>query len=191
MRSLTEPRNYRLVLSLAFFIFFFTNGARGKNFLTEKQLFEIEILDHTDPSESKKILDIVFNSHKSRKISKKKMLVLLYKYFLDTSYERIEAIKQRQDEGGHMSEEEEDILVSVHLLENYIDTVISEQNSLGRKIANELLSKDNFSKFTQKNHQKILRKLNDDIFNDPFALDPGIHHEDLEEKEEDMFDIDL
>lgn len=189
MRSNFEPKSHTVALYTTFFIFLLSSRADCKTFLTEEQLFEIEILDHTDPEESKKILDIVFTSGK--RINRKKMLVLLYKYFLDTTYDKINDIKFRQDQGGQMTDAEEDILVSAHLLENYIDGFIAQQNNLGRKIATELLDKGRFSEFTRKNHQKILKKLNDDIFNDPFALDPGIHHENLEEKEEDIFDIDL
>jgi hypothetical protein len=76
-----------------------------------------------------------------------------------------------------MSDDEEDILVNVHLIENYLEDIIQQRANFSKKLAMSLLDKEKFNKFTTQNHQKILKKLNDRIHDDPFVLDAGIHGE--------------
>lgn len=150
--------------------------------MSEKDLFAIEVLDHSKPEDRQKIFDIIFNSQihtgGDARIDKKRMLVLLYKFLLEESYDHIEDIKKKQAKGKYMSDYEEDILVNVHLIENYLDNIIEQRANFSKKLAMSLLDKEKFNKFTSKNHQKILKKLNDQIHDDPFVLDAGIHGED-------------
>lgn len=106
------------------------------------------------------------------------MLVLLYKFLLEESFDHIEDIKKKQAKGKYMSDYEEDILVNVHLIENYLEDIIQQRANFTKKLAMSLLDKEKFNKFTTQNHQKILKKLNDRIHDDPFVLDAGIHGED-------------
>lgn len=72
---------------------------KDKNFLTEKELFSIEVLDHSKPEDRQKIFEIIFssqsNSTEDPKINKKRMLVLLYKFLLDESFERVQEIERK------------------------------------------------------------------------------------------------
>lgn len=149
--------------------------------MSEKDLFAVEVLDHSKPEDRQKIFDIIFNSQiKSGQtgIDKKRMLVLLYKFLLEESFDHIEDIKRKQSKGKYMSDYEEDILVNVHLIENYLEDIIQQRANFTKKLAMSLLDKEKFNKFTTQNHQKILKKLNDRIHDDPFVLDAGIHGED-------------
>jgi hypothetical protein len=64
--------------------------------MSEKDMFAIEVLDHSKPEDRQKIFDIIFNNEMRRGadhgIDKKRMLVLLYKFLLDESYDHIEDI---------------------------------------------------------------------------------------------------
>jgi len=64
--------------------------------MSEKDLFAIEVLDHSDPEDRQKIFNLIFNSEikngGDKGIDKKRMLVLLYKFLLDESYDHIEDI---------------------------------------------------------------------------------------------------
>jgi predicted metal-binding protein len=80
------------------------------------------------------------------------MLVLLYKFLLEESYDHIEDIKKKQAKGKYMSDYEEDILVNVHLIENYLDNIIEQRANFSKKLAMSLLDKEKFNKFTSKNH---------------------------------------
>lgn len=149
--------------------------------MSEKDLFAIEVLDHSKPEDRQKIFNIIFNSQMKQggdqRIDKKRMLVLLYKFLLDESYDHIEDIKEKQAKGKYMSSDEEDILVNVHLIEDYLEDIIQQRANFSKKLAMSLLDKEKFNKFTSQNHQKILKKLNDQIHDDPFVLDAGIHGE--------------
>lgn len=159
-----------------------------RNFFTEKELFHIEILDHSKPEERKKIFDMVFNSKNS--INKKKTLLLLYKFFLDESLENIQEIKKKQKRGKFMTEAEEDILVNVHLLEKYLDTMKTGENGeYPQKLVLSLLDKETFNAFLTGNFKQILKDLNDRVFNNPFVLDAGIHHEHDEDDQILRFDL--
>jgi NTP pyrophosphatase (non-canonical NTP hydrolase) len=149
--------------------------------MSEKDLFAIEVLDHNKPEDRQKILDIIFNGEMEKnddpKINKKRMLVLLYKFLLEESYEHVAEIKRKQMRGKYMNRYEEDVLVNVHLIENYLEGVIEQRANFSKKLAMSLIDKEKFNKFTSQNHSKILEQLNDAMHNDPFILDAGIHGE--------------
>ena len=148
--------------------------------MSERDLFAIEVLDHEKQEDRHKIFDIIFNSSSVNnngdpKINKIRMLVLLYKFFLEESYDRVQEVKQKQAKGKRMSRYEEDILVNAHLIENYLEDVIQQKINFGKKLAMSLLDKDKFNRFTTQNHNKIMEHLNDQIHDDPFVLDAGVH----------------
>lgn len=129
---------------------------RDKNFLTEKELFSIEVLDHSKPEDRQKIFEIIFssqsNSSEDPKINKKRMLVLLYKFLLDESFERVQEIERKQRRGRHLNREEEDVLVNVHLIDTYLEDVIEQRANFSKKLAMMLIDKSKFKEYTKKNH---------------------------------------
>ena len=144
-----------------------------KPFISEKDMFAIEVLDRNKPEDRQKIFNIIFNSDggakasSDQKINKKRMLVLLYKFLLDESYDHITDIVKKQKRGKKMTNYEQEILVNVHLIQNYLDDVIAQRASFSKSLAMSLIDKEKFFKYTSTNHQKILKDLNDKIHDDP------------------------
>lgn len=168
-------------------LFFFSK--QSGDFLTEKEQFEIEIMDNNSPEDRVEMIELVFSKNNQKSICRNRMRLLLYKIYLDKSLENIDEIHAKQKKGKFMTEKEEDILVMVHLLEKYLDTVKNQGRRFSRRLALNLLRKERFNKFFIENHDAILKELNDEVFKNPFVLDAGIHHE--EEKKNDILTIDL
>ena len=72
------------------------------------------------------------------------MLVLLYKFLLDESYDHVQEIERKQTKGRHLNKEEEEILVNVHLIDNYLESVIEQRANFSKKLAMDLIDKSKF-----------------------------------------------
>ena len=159
---------------------------RGRGLLSKRDLFEISVLDPNNRKDKKKILKIVFGNKNEANINKQKILVLAYKLLINKTYKEVKAIYKKQENGKFMTEEEEDVLVNAHIVKEYLLNYFhGHVMKYSQKQIQDILDKKKFETFMYENHNAILKKINDQIFNNPNVLDAGIHFD------EKKFNIDL
>jgi len=165
--------------------------------LTDRQIFDIEILSKT--AEKEKIYNIIFSNSEDKKIGKTRIMVMMYKYLIDQNWERIQDIEESHEKGKQLSEKEEDIHVGAHLVQFYYKSLMKLRGNIGKRVdrndlENEFLDSQKYKEFLTENGKQILRNLDNEIKDNPLVIgdaDLRLDEHYADEDDDEFYGLDL
>lgn len=153
--------------------------------LTEKEIFEIEVMDYSKKEDRGKMIEMIFGKNKN-KIGFERLRLAVYVIILNEEYEHAIVLKHKQEVGGSLKKEEEDSLVNIFVADHYLQDMTNGRKKFGRKEFEEIVDQEKYLKYLHGNKDEMLRRAKDEVFTHPIALDETDIYED-----DDFYDNDL
>lgn len=159
-----------------FFLFYIIVGMTAKrlsktskDYFTEREAFEIEILDSENPKDKKKVYDIVFKNR--AKIEMGVLELVAYKFLIDENLDRVEALKSKQEKGKEMNKQEEDVMVNIYMVDHYLEEIVESRQKYDRDFVEGILMRSKFMEYLHSTTEDMLFKVRDEVMRHPIAFD--------------------
>lgn len=149
-------------------------------FLTERELFEIDLLDPSKQEHREKIISTLLNKNKN-KIGIKGIQLLAYKFLLEEDYDHVQTLKKKQSEGKGMKKGDEEILVNVFIVDHYLQDTLKGKLEFERGDIGEILDKEKFLNYTHLNVGEFLAKAKKEVLEHPIAIDESEFYDDFDD----------
>lgn len=155
---------------LFFLLITFLIGSVVSIDFTDRELFEIELLD---PEKNREALITKVFGNKG-KIGIERLKLLAFKALLNEEYDHIATLQKGHEEGKDLSKNDEEVLVNVFIVDLYLKKIFKGEkgkNEFDKKDVEKVLDKKNFFDFSHLNAGEIMEKARDEVMKHPIAID--------------------
>lgn len=151
---------------------------QSNNYLTEREMFEIEILDSENPADRRNAITVAFR--KRGTIKMETLEVIAYKLLIDENVDHVAKLKSKQKKGKEMSKEEEDSLVNIYMVDHYLEEIVGKRTEFGRDFVEGVLAQGKFIQYVHGSADNMLFKVRDEVLRHPIAFDEMDFYQDFD-----------
>ena len=149
---------------------------------------DLDSLDINKPREKSKLLNSLF-PNKDSKISRQKLMSILYKFLINQSADNIMIVESSFKSGKALTGKEEDLISNAHFVDEFVkeNESIENQKEFNADFTAKLMNKETFSEFTVFFSENVLSKIKIDMNSE--LIDAGDHGDNMGKGEKAELDL--